>query len=219
MFTAMRYQSLAVVLALAVCWRPGGLAQSPDDEAPPREPLPPPALGPRGGPPPDFFERLSQETRERLRVARAKALEDPKLQQLRDNAEKAKREFFKAMRDKMLEIDPGLADIVRKQAIERKAWKLWRGEGGLRSLTDDERTKLLHTMEKVDGDPTVQAAKKKRWEANSRDERDAAIDDYRKVLREAMLKADPSIAPVLDKLSAEKEPLPDPLDSGPGEGR
>lgn len=126
------------------------------------------------------------------------------MQQLRDNAERAKREFFKAMRDKMLEIDPGLADIVRKQAIERKAWKLWRGEGGLRGLTDEERTKLLLTMEKVDSDPAVEAAKKKRWEANSKDERDAAIENYRKVLRETMLKADPSIAPVLDKLSSEK---------------
>jgi hypothetical protein len=176
-------------------------------------------LGPQGGPPPKFLEGLSQETRERLRAAREKALEDPKLQQLRDNAERAKREFFKAMRDKMLEIDPSLADIVRKQAIERKAWKLWRGEGGLRGLTDEERTKLLHTMEKVDSDPAVQAAKKKRWEANSKDERDAATETYRKVLREAMLKADPSIAPILDKLSSEKEPLPAPLDGAPGEER
>ena len=218
MFTRMRYPSLAIALALAVCWRPCGLAQSPDDGAPPREPPPPPGSGPRGGPP-KFLEGLSQETRERFRAAREKALEDPKLQQLRDNAERAKREFFKAMRDKMLEIDPGLADIVRKQAIERKAWKLWRGEGGLRGLTDEERTKLLLTMEKVDSDPAVEAAKKKRWEANSKDERDAAIENYRKVLRETMLKADPSIAPVLDKLSSEKEPLPDPLDSNPGEER
>jgi hypothetical protein len=172
-------------------------------------------LGPRAGAP-KFLESLSQETQERFRAVREKALEDPKLQQLRDNAQRAKREFFKAMRDKMLEIDPGLADIVRKQAIERKAWKLWRGEGGLRGLTDEERTKLLQTMEKVDSDPAVQAAKKKRWEANSTDERDAATEDYRKVLREAMLKADPSIAPILDKLSSEKEPLPDPLDSGLG---
>jgi hypothetical protein len=215
----MRYQSLAAALALVVCWRPCGLAQSPDDGAPLREPPPPPALGPRGGPPHKFLEGLSQETRERFRAAREKALEDPKLQQLRNNAERAKREFFRAMRDKMLEIDPGLADIVRKQAIERRAWKLWRGEGGLRGLTDEERTKLLQTMEKVDSDPAVQAAKEKRWEAHSKDERDAAIENYRKVLRETMLKADPSIAPVLDKLSSEKESLPDPLDSGPGEER
>ena len=85
----------------------------------------------------------------------------------------------------------------------------------MRGLTDDERTKLFHAMEKVDSDPAVQAAKKKRWEASSKDERDAASDDYRKVLREAMLKADPSMAAVLDKLSAEKEPLPDSLDGGP----
>lgn len=215
----MRYQSLAAVLALAVCWRPCGLAQSPDDGAPPREAPPPPSLGPQGGPPPKFLEGLSQETRERFRAAREKALEDPKLQQLRNDAERAKREFFKAMRDKMLEIDPSLADAVRKQAIERKAWKLWRGEGGLRGLTDEERTKLLHTMEKVDSDPALQAAKKKRWDANSQDERDAATENYRKVLREAMLKVDPTIAPILDKLSSEKEPLPAPLDGAPGEER
>ena len=73
--------------------------------------------------PAKFLEGLPEEARERFLAAREKALEDPKLQELRKNAERAKREFFKAMRDKMLEIDPGLAEIVRKRAMERKARK------------------------------------------------------------------------------------------------
>ena len=57
-------------------------------------------------------------------------------------------------------------------------------------------------MEQVDNEPAVEAAKKKRWEASSDDDRRAATDEYRKALHEAMAKVDPTIAPILDKLGA-----------------
>ena len=94
-----------------------------------------------------------------LEAAREKALQDPKLQELRRNAERANKEFFKGMRERMLKIDPELAEIVRKRVFERKAWKTWRDEDGgaaFGSLTVAEREQLISTMEKASKDPAVQ---------------------------------------------------------------
>lgn len=198
----MRFRFLAAAALLIVCLGPKALAQTSGDRQSPRDP---PAQ--RETDPDDsssrFLEGLSEETRERFRVAREKALEDPKMQELHKKAQRARREFFKAMRDKMLEIDPGLAQIVREHAVQRRAWKVWRGFG---SLSDQEREKVLGAMEKVESDPTVEAAKQKWWEAATSDERKAATENYRQLLRRAMAKVDPTIVPILDKLGSERNP-------------
>jgi hypothetical protein len=207
----MKHLQLAfAAVSLVYSWT-FGIAQ-PADEGDPAEP-PPPIPREQGRPhergPNKFLEGLPPEARERFEAARATALQDPRLQELRKNAETANRTFFKAMRDKMLEIDPGLADIVRKQAVERKAWKAWKEEGdspGFGSLGDGEREKLKSALEKAGGDPAVQAAGKAKREANTPEERDAASREYRKVLHEALLKVDPSVAPILDKLSSKRPP-------------
>src|SRR4051794_10162556 len=65
----------------------------------------------------------------------------------------------------------------------------------LANLTEDERTRLRAAHQKALQDPAVQAAREKlkqaRWE-------------FREVLRPALLKADPSIQPILEKLRAER---------------
>jgi hypothetical protein len=204
----MRYRFLAAAVLL-VCSRPCGFTQSSGEADPPREPSRPLDYGPSS------LEGLSEETRERFRAAREKALDDPKLQKLRKNAIQAKREFFKAMRDKMLDIDPGLADIVKKWAVERRAFWVWREGGGLDSLSDVEREKLLRVMEQVYEDPAVEAAQKKKWQTDSSDEFKAAAENYRKVLREAITKVDPTIAPILDKLDTNGSPPPKPAADSP----
>jgi hypothetical protein len=193
----MRFRFLAAAVLL-VCSRPCGFAQ-PSGEADPSRPL---DYGPSS------LEGLSKETRERFRAAREKALDDPKLQKLRKNAIQAKMEFFKAMRDKMLDIDPGLADIVKKWAVERRAFWVWREGGGLDSLSDMEREKLLRVMEQVYNEPAVEAVQKKKWQTDSSDEFKAAAENYRKVLREAITKVDPTVAPILDKLGPSQSPSP-----------
>ena len=132
----------------------------------PNRPPPPPAReqGPVHKSLARFLESLPPETRKRFEAAREKALEDPKLQELRQAADRAKRDFLKAMRDKMLEIDPGLADIIKKRAGERKSWRGWREEGtrsGLGNLSEDELEKLMSAREKAKSDPAVQAAREK----------------------------------------------------------
>src|SRR5882757_7561915 len=75
-----------------------------------------------------FLENLAPEVRKRFEAARDKAMEDPKIRELKSAAEKSNMALFKAVRDKMIEIDPGLADIIKKR--EEGAGKGPRPEGG-----------------------------------------------------------------------------------------
>jgi hypothetical protein len=189
----MKYRYLALAAISIVFGWNSGIAQPAGEGTP--EPPAAREQGPRQRGLAKFLESLPPETRKRFEAAREKALQDPKLQELRHAFESAKRDFLKAMRDRMLEIDPGLADIVRKRAGERKSW----GEdGGFGNLSEDERQKLRSTREKAENDVAVQAAEEKRREAS---------EEYRKVLRDAMVKDDPSVASLLEKM-AYKPPNP-----------
>ena len=199
----MRYELLAAGILLVACWRPPAYAQTTNTIASP-QPTPAEDSGEAGR---DerfvarFLEGVPEETRQRFLAAREKALEDPKLQRLRRDATRANREFFKAMRTKMLAIDPGLAELVRKRSAEFRTRRAW-SEAGLNLLNDEERQKLLSLMEKVHDDSAVEAAKDKKWDAVTTAERKAALEAYRKVLSKALVNLDPSIAPILDKLNS-----------------
>jgi hypothetical protein len=192
----MKYRYLALAaISIGFGWN-SGIAQPAGEGTP--EPPAAREQGPRQRGLAKFLESLPPETRKRFEAAREKALQDPKLQELRHAFESAKRDFLKAMRDRMLEIDPGLADIVRKRAGERKSWG---EEGGFGNLSEDERQKLTSTREKAENDVAVQAAEEKRREAS---------EEYRKVLRDAMVKDDPSVASLLEKMAYK---LPNPADA------
>jgi hypothetical protein len=64
------------------------------------------------------------------------------------------------------------------------------------NLTEEERAKLRAAHEKAMADPAVQAA---------RDRLRQARREFRELMRPAMLKADPSIQPILDKMRAERQ--------------
>ena len=65
----------------------------------------------------------------------------------------------------------------------------------LASLTEDERARLRAAHQKAMADPAVQAAREKLKQARR---------EFREVLRPALLKADPSIQPILEKLRPER---------------
>jgi len=65
----------------------------------------------------------------------------------------------------------------------------------LANLTEDERVRLRAAHQKAMADPAVQAAREKLKQARR---------EFREVMRPALLKADPSIQPILDKLRAER---------------
>ena len=64
------------------------------------------------------------------------------------------------------------------------------------NLSEEDRAKLRAAHQKAMADPAVQAA---------RDRLRQARREFREVMRPAMLKADPSIQPILDKLRAERQ--------------
>ena len=64
------------------------------------------------------------------------------------------------------------------------------------NLSEEDRAKLRAAHQKAMADPAVQAA---------RDRLRQARREFRELMRPAMLKADPSIQPILDKLRAERQ--------------
>jgi hypothetical protein len=189
-----------------------------------------------------FMENLSPENQERFEAAREKAMQDPALQELRKAADQANRDFFKAVRDKMMEIDPGLSDIVKKnfhppgkgpkkgdmppppaEAMggpegkpskpEGKGWRGQRKEGalsGLAGMTEAERQQYMAARETAKNDPAVQDAEKKKKEASTPEARQAAAEEYRKAMAAAIVKVDPSLAPLVEKTAPPEKPKPDP---------
>ena len=65
------------------------------------------------------------------------------------------------------------------------------------SLTDAERAKLRAAHQKAMSDPSVKAAHDKLRQARH---------EFREVMHPAMVKADPSVQPILDKLRGERLP-------------
>lgn len=163
-----------------------------------------------------FLDNLSPEARQRFETARNQALEDPKIKELRTNVEEANRQFFSAMRKKMMEIDPGLKEIVEKQARGSgkgpRDEKEGRRDAGFANLTDAEKEKLMEAREKAKADPTVQAAAKAKDDAATPEARKAAGEEFRKAMHVAMLNADPTLGPILEKVA------PKPAPSGPVPG-
>ena len=64
------------------------------------------------------------------------------------------------------------------------------------NLSEEDRAKLRAAHQKAMADPAVQAA---------RDRLRQARREFRELMRPAILKADPSIQPILDKLRAERQ--------------
>jgi len=187
-------------------------------------PPPPPGQEMRhpGKPPRDFMKGLNPEERERFEAARKKALEDPAIKALRDKAESANREFFEAMKAKMNEIDPGLAEILKNKAGDKfRDGKHGGDERGLASLSESERQRLMAAREIAKTSPAVQAAEEKRKAATTPEEKMAAAKAFHEAMKSAILAADPSLAGVLEKIKPDQPkkggPRPGPDSGGPGE--
>lgn len=191
-----------------------------DQSAPP----PPPAGGGGRGP----MAGLSDQEKTQLKAAHDKAIQqNPAL----ETAIKAARETMdtarKEMHDAMVAIDPAVAPILAKME-PRKGEKSWKqgpptsGEGpggrhhappGMANLTETERQQLKAAHEQVRQDPSVIAARQAMKSASTPEERKAAGEAMRQASDAAMLKVDPTLEPILDKLHQSPAPGSAP-DSG-----
>lgn len=229
------YRHLAIAAAVWGCGLTLGFSQSEMMESGSAAPAPSAAPKPPSdkGKMRDFMkerirESLPPEVRQRFDEARQKALQDPKIQSLQKQVDSANRQFFKAMRDKMMEIDPGLGDLVKNHFVDsgpKKEGKDGKEGGGKRReggdgtpgiarLNEAERQQLMAARTTAKADPAVQAAEKNRDAATTPAERTAAAEAYHKAMHDALLKADPTIGPVLEKMAPpSKSPTPDVADA------
>lgn len=160
-------------------------------------------------------ENLPPEIRERFEAAREKALQDPAVRELKKKAEEAGEDFRKAMREAIMKADPGLKEILKdKFQGKQRDWKPG-PPPGFANLSEADRKKLMDAREKAKDDPEVQAAEKKRSSASTPEEQKAAMEDFHKAMKAALLKVDPTLAPVLEKLKPPHDRPPGPPQGPP----
>lgn len=185
-------------------------AQNTDAGSPP----PPPPLEGKHGP----MAILSKEERDQVKAAHDKAIaQDPSLKQKMDEARKAMDEARKAMNEAMVKADPTVESILAKIKPPAKGGK-WDGKKGERpepgkhraggpgkhpgmaNLSESEREQLKGLRERVKEDPAVVAARDAKKNASTPEARRSADEALHKAMHDAMIKADSTISPILEKL-------------------
>ena len=78
----------------------------------------------------------------------------------------------------------------------------------LAALNDQERSQLKAAMKQVKNDPQLVAAREALKDAQTKEAKKAAHETLRQTRRDLLLKADPSLAPVLDKIKSAKHAKP-----------
>ena len=141
---------------------------------------------------------LSPEERRKLAAAREKADEDPTVQSLRDAKDKVGEPLANAMRAAMLAADPSLGPTLDKIKEARDRAKEMKER--FRSLSPEQKRQLKAARGTAKDDPAVQAAREKMRGAQGPEARREAGREMHQAMKAAMLKADPSLAPLLEKL-------------------
>jgi hypothetical protein len=152
--------------------------------------------GERQGPPPGA--NLTQDEQQRLAAARDKAKEDPTVRSLKEAKEALEGQLENAVRAAMLAADPSLAPTLDKIKQARDRAKEMKGK--FESLTPEQKQQLKAAREKAKDDPAVQAAREKMRNAQGPEAKRDAARDMLESGKAAMLKADPTLGPLLDKL-------------------
>lgn len=175
-------------------------AQEMGSNSPTTDQAPPPSPGPRGP-----MANLSEEERSRLKAAHDQAIrQNPGLEAAMEKARKD-------LHDAMVAADPSIEALLAKITPPRheggKGGR--RGEGdwgrrhappGLANLTEPERAQLKAAHERIKNDPAMVAAHEAVKSATTPEERRAAHEALRQTSDAAMLKVDPTLQPILEKL-------------------
>lgn len=163
------------------------------------------------------LQNLPPEDRRKLMQARRTALADPAVQAAKADGDK--QALRRAMRETMLRDDPSLAPLLAKAragAVRGAATTSQPGAPGLMAadaqrgggamekriafLPEDERAKLRQAYTAARTDPQL-ATQRQQWlSAPTTEAKAQAAKSYREAVRNAMLRNDPSIAPILQKV-------------------
>lgn len=182
------------------------------DRADQSAPVPPQGAGRR------WTMNLTQVEQRQLRAAHDLAFShNPGLEETMNEAVQAMEMARKKVRDAMLAADPSLAPVLAKiepPESRRKQWKdlrqgkwdmsrKWRHHGpppGMANLSEQESTQLKAAHELTKNDPSVSAARDALKTAATPEARRAALEALRQASDAALLKADPALGPILEKL-------------------
>ena len=167
--------------------QPGG----PDRDGPPWK-----QHGKKHGPPPDA--KLTPDEQQRLQAAREKAKNDPTVRSLKEAHDALEKQLETAMRAAMLSADSSLGPVLDKIKAARDRAKDMRGK--FESLTPEQKQQLKAARSTAKDDPAVQAAREKMRDAQGPEARREAGREMHQAMKAAMLKADPTLAPLLEQL-------------------
>ena len=168
---------------------------------------------------------LTKEEKDQMKAAHDKAVaQDPTLEQKMEAA-------HKAMYDAMVAVDPSVAPILDKMKSRRmgvvggnpdRKWNKREngqtgdprhGPPGMTNLSESERAQLKALHGQVKSDPAVMAAHDAVKSAATPETRRAAEEALRQAMHDAMIKVDPTIGPILEKLhpgsGQQVQPSPD----------
>jgi Spy/CpxP family protein refolding chaperone len=159
--------------------------------------------GKPGGP---MTPGLPPEEAQRLAAAREKAKNDPTVRSLKEARDALDQQLEQAVDAAVLAADPGLAPTLEKVKQSRDRAKGMRDR--FQSLTPEQRQQLKSAREAAKDDPEVVAAREKMKSADSPEARREAGQAMHEAMKAAMVKQDPSLAGLLERLG--------PPPGGPG---
>lgn len=171
-----------------------------------------------------IFRDLAPEDRQKLMAARKAALADPAVQSAKAGGDK--RAAAKAMREAMLRSDPSVGPLLDKVRAEKRQERtrgpspapgtVTTAKGGgvkrggavsqqLAFLPADERARLIGASRTAQGDPKVVALRQAWTAAATPEAKVQAGKAYRTGLRDVMLRNDPSLAPIVQKVQDHRQ--------------
>lgn len=148
--------------------------------------------------PADRVPGLSREEAQRLSAAREKAKEDPTVRSLKEARDAIEQQLENAMNAAMLSADPGLAPTLEKVKQSRDRAKGMRDR--FESLTPGQREQLKSARAAAKDAPEVVEAREKMKSADSPEARREAGRQMREAMKSAMLKQNPDLAPLLERI-------------------
>ncbi len=182
----------------------------------------PPPGGPGGGGPPPGKEHrkfgpphgaanLSPGEAQKLAQAREKVKNDPSIKSLRQSRDAIEEQLQNAMNAAILAADPSLAPVLER--IKQSRARAKDMSETFESLTSEQKEALKAAREAAKQDPAVVAARQKMKSATDPQAKREAGREMHQVMKAAMLKQNPSLAPLLEKMG----PPPGGGPGGPGD--
>jgi hypothetical protein len=147
---------------------------------------------------------LDRDEARRLAAARAQAENDPVVRSLIAARESVDQQIQNAMNAAILAADPSLAPTLQNVQESRD-----RAQGvreRFRQLSPEQREQLKQARAAAGQDPSVVAARQRQQAAETPEERREAGQAVRQAMRDALVRQNPELAPLLQEMDAEQSP-------------